>query len=109
MLRLLEIIQRITPEQRILHITEGRFLLTIEEHLHLTTTELALRLTTIGQLLLVGLIAHSVRLADPVLEEALVLRAEAQEDLPAVASVDPEEEGEINFPFFFEIIQHKKA
>lgn len=39
---------------------------------------------------------------------ALVLRAEAREDLPAEVSVDPEEEGEINFPFFFDAKQHKK-
>lgn len=46
--------------------------------------------------------------ADQVGVVVLVLRAEAQEDLPAVVSVDPEEEGEINFPFFFVEIQHKK-
>lgn len=39
----------------------------------------------------------------------LVLRAEAQEDLPAAVSAGPEEEGGINFPFFFDTIQHKKA
>lgn len=44
----------------------------------------------------------------PVEVVVLVLRAEAREGLPAEVSVDPEEEGEINFPFFFEVLQHKK-
>ena len=48
-------------------------------------------------------------LADQVQEAAvLVHRAVARVDLPAEVSVDPEEEGEINFPFFFEVLQHKK-
>lgn len=54
-------------------------------------------------------VPHSVRQAEPVEAVVLVLRAEALEDLPEEVPVDPEEEGEINFPFFFEKMQHKKA
>jgi hypothetical protein len=42
-------------------------------------------------------------------EAALALQAEAQEDLPEEVSVDPEEEGGINFPLFFSKIQHKRS
>lgn len=38
-----------------------------------------------------------------------VRRAEAREDTPAEAPEDPEEEGGINFPFFFEEFPHKRT
>src|SRR5690606_39267481 len=100
----------IIPERRVRPITEVLFLptigmlrpLTILGLLRRTQEEqvqpITGRLLRAGQTITLQRTAHQ---AERVGVAVLALRAEAQEDLPVAAPVDPEEEGEINFPFFF--------
>lgn len=109
------------PELQVLLITGALLLLTTEAPPLLTITALLPRLITEERAHLTIDLAHragqittplhSVLQVGLALEEAavLVLRAGAQGDLPALVLADPEEEGEINFPFFFETIPHKKV